>query len=62
MTSAEPRTSDDSERLEKKPTVSKQQRWWRWEHNPPQALVLLQDDPHLAVEDINEVNSGLSLI
>ncbi|CAD6587514.1 MAG: hypothetical protein ASARMPREDX12_002917 [Alectoria sarmentosa] len=55
MTSAESRTSGDSERSEKRATFSRR-RIRSWEHNPPQALVYEQGSPHLAVEEINEVN------
>ena len=65
MTLAESSISDDSERSEEKIAISKEshiKRWWRWKHNPPQALVLRQEDTHLGVEEINEANSKLSLV
>ena len=58
MTTAECRKSNDSA-SEKKPTFSNHRSKSR-DQNPPLALVYQQGEPHLGVEEINEVNSKLS--
>lgn len=58
MATAERRKSNDSA-SEKKPAFG-DHRSKSWDRNLPLALVYQQGEPHLGVEEINEVNSKLS--